>query len=106
MQRERNNPVLAVDTTMPGLWSSGRQQDKAAGRTGGAPVWPWPGSRGTSPKQAMESSSSESETRKSRRQKWEKHEGRRRKGVWGILKGQRNRIREVRHGCMKETEES
>lgn len=103
LQRERNDPVLAVDTAKPGLWSSGRQQDRAAGRTGGAPAWPWPGSRRTSPRQAVESSSSESGTGENRRQKWEKNEEeKRRKGVWGILKGQRNRIREVRHGCMEE----
>lgn len=102
LQRERNDPVLAVDTAKPGLWSSGRQQDRAAGRTGGAPAWPWPGSRRTSPRQAVESSSSESGTGENRRQKWEKHEEKRRKSVWGILKGQRNRIREVRHGCMEE----
>lgn len=82
---------------------SGRQQDRAAGRTGGAPAWPWPGSRRTSPRQAVESSSSESGTGENRRQKWEKNEEeKRRKSVWGILKGQRNRIREVRHGCMEE----
>lgn len=42
--------------------------------------------RGTSPKQAMEGFSSESGTRESRRQKWEKHEEIRRKGVWGCSK--------------------